>query len=101
MNEVGCMFVDSGAGAERAYFFFSSRRRHTRCSRDWSSDVCSSDLSLLKLPHAPRPATPQQERAALKHLYQLYNQQGITSIGEKDAGTNAIDMFREDRKSVV
>src|SRR2546429_670357 len=24
-------------------FFFSSRRRHTRCSRDWSSDVCSSD----------------------------------------------------------
>src|SRR5207245_6447189 len=25
-------------------FFFSSRRRHTRCYRDWSSDVCSSDL---------------------------------------------------------
>src|SRR6266436_7543340 len=28
----------------RGVFFFSSRRRHTRCSRDWSSDVCSSDL---------------------------------------------------------
>src|SRR5690606_39894894 len=27
-------------------FFFSSRRRHTRFSRDWSSDVCSSDLHL-------------------------------------------------------
>src|SRR5690606_39944868 len=27
-----------------AVFFFSSRRRHTRFSRDWSSDVCSSDL---------------------------------------------------------
>src|SRR5690606_39723207 len=26
-------------------FFFSSRRRHTRFSRDWSSDVCSSDLT--------------------------------------------------------
>src|SRR5207247_7753228 len=26
-------------------FFFSSRRRHTRSTRDWSSDVCSSDLS--------------------------------------------------------
>src|SRR5258705_4048459 len=26
-------------------FFFSSRRRHTRCLSDWSSDVCSSDLS--------------------------------------------------------
>src|SRR5207245_5998045 len=28
----------------RGIFFFSSRRRHTRCYRDWSSDVCSSDL---------------------------------------------------------
>src|SRR5206468_4827693 len=27
------------------FFFFSSRRRHTRSDRDWSSDVCSSDLS--------------------------------------------------------
>src|SRR5256884_797256 len=30
------------------FFFFSSRRRHTRCSRDWSSDVCSSDLCRLE-----------------------------------------------------
>src|SRR6266542_3971466 len=29
------------------FFFFSSRRRHTRCYRDWSSDVCSSDLTRL------------------------------------------------------
>src|SRR5438128_9246228 len=28
-----------------SFFFFSSRRRHTRCYRDWSSDVCSSDLT--------------------------------------------------------
>src|SRR5699024_12065804 len=27
------------------FFFFSSRRRHTRSKRDWSSDVCSSDLT--------------------------------------------------------
>src|SRR5690625_6960895 len=27
-----------------SFFFFSSRRRHTRWPRDWSSDVCSSDL---------------------------------------------------------
>src|SRR3989449_7805071 len=32
-------------GRHGSLFFFSSRRRHTRCSRDWSSDVCSSDLS--------------------------------------------------------
>src|SRR3712207_6860524 len=30
-------------------FFFSSRRRHTRYWRDWSSDVCSSDLSFFRL----------------------------------------------------
>src|SRR5437899_10606005 len=34
-------------------FFFSSRRRHTRCLSDWSSDVCSSDLS----PPYARPAS--------------------------------------------
>src|SRR5690625_915813 len=33
-------------------FFFSSRRRHTRWPRDWSSDVCSSDLKIeLKIDH--------------------------------------------------
>src|SRR5438477_12446900 len=30
------------------YFFFSSRRRHTRLTCDWSSDVCSSDLNSLE-----------------------------------------------------
>src|SRR5690606_39624761 len=30
------------------FFFFSSRRRHTRFSRDWSSDVCSSDLVVIR-----------------------------------------------------
>src|SRR5690606_42112939 len=37
------------------FFFFSSRRRHTSFSRDWSSDVCSSDLFVLldKLPTTP------------------------------------------------
>src|SRR3712207_7185861 len=35
------------------FFFFSSRRRHTRYWRDWSSDVCSSDLVVLLLPTLP------------------------------------------------
>src|SRR5207249_5994770 len=35
----------------RMMFFFSSRRRHTSSKRDWSSDVCSSDL--LRLLHSP------------------------------------------------
>src|SRR2546422_5463941 len=55
-------------------FFFSSRRRHTRCSRDWSSDVCSSDLtSVFRATHRSAaslcgtvtfPAPPTAARAA-------------------------------------
>src|SRR5690606_39755204 len=37
----------------RSFFFFSSRRRHTRFSRDWSSDVCSSDLAANLLAASP------------------------------------------------
>src|SRR6266513_5510680 len=38
----------------KVFFFFSSRRRHTRSKRDWSSDVCSSDLGEARLRyHAP------------------------------------------------
>src|SRR5207249_8748658 len=33
------------------FFFFSSRRRHTRSKRDWSSDVCSSDLGRRRCAH--------------------------------------------------
>src|SRR5690554_6772044 len=44
-------------------FFFSSRRRHTRCGRDWSSDVCSSDLE-----HRGelRRRDPRHERVAVR-----------------------------------
>src|SRR2546429_2758469 len=38
------MLFDQLTSCYLFFFFFSSRRRHTRCSRDWSSDVCSSDL---------------------------------------------------------
>src|SRR6266487_5549616 len=36
----------------RCFFFFSSRRRHTRWTGDWSSDVCSSDLEVRCRPSA-------------------------------------------------
>src|SRR2546422_6483286 len=57
-------------------FFFSSRRRHTRCSRDWSSDVCSSDLALAQV-RGPRldvygrfrlDYATQLRRDAIRHL---------------------------------
>src|SRR5205814_10552266 len=40
---VACKFVEE-YHLDNYVFFFSSRRRHTRCLSDWSSDVCSSDL---------------------------------------------------------
>src|SRR5690606_40800565 len=39
------------------FFFFSSRRRHTRFSRDWSSDVCSSDLAVGSCSYHQRPVS--------------------------------------------
>src|SRR5256886_11192907 len=44
----------------RVFFFFSSRRRHTRFDCDWSSDVCSSDLAAIAL-----------ERGRVDEVYQL------------------------------
>src|SRR2546429_7910728 len=41
---MACMSRSTRESLSFLFFFFSSRRRHTRCSRDWSSDVCSSDL---------------------------------------------------------
>src|SRR3989449_4156066 len=49
------------------FFFFSSRRRHTRCSRDWSSDVCSSDLAARALRLQPVEVTVVEvERRVLR-----------------------------------
>src|SRR2546430_13669744 len=52
------IIVDAHLGSEDrfvVFFFFSSRRRHTRFDCDWSSDVCSSDLDypLLRMAAAP------------------------------------------------
>src|SRR5207249_3839136 len=50
-------------------FFFSSRRRHTRSKRDWSSDVCSSDLPRAVLRHVALAASRSAHVAAgLEHV---------------------------------
>src|SRR6266508_334368 len=48
------------------FFFFSSRRRHTRWPRDWSSDVCSSDLGRRPAlaPRRPGHGRGQEDRLA-------------------------------------
>src|SRR5437899_11398495 len=51
------------------FFFFSSRRRHTRCLSDWSSDVCSSDLTSWKGRDLPRGFTsPERSRRRISCL---------------------------------
>src|SRR5256884_5888677 len=58
--------------------FFSSRRRHTRCSRDWSSDVCSSDLGV------------DVERAANKAKINIYTARPGIVIGKRGAGVEQL-----------
>lgn len=50
---------------------------------------------LLKVVASAHPPNAQQQRDALKHLYHLYNQQGITSICERRTEFEAIDAFRD------
>src|SRR5256885_6802436 len=55
------------SGVRGIVFFFSSRRRHTRLQGDWSSDVCSSDLELVREiehAHAIRVAHHRYDKAA-------------------------------------
>src|SRR3990172_10312675 len=50
-------------------FFFESRRRHTRCSRDWSSDVCSSDLDSASLEEVRSGKAGAYGHTPLQHFY--------------------------------
>src|SRR5207245_4380059 len=84
-----------GAPRPRSDFFFSSRGRHTRCYRDWSSDVCSSDL--------PRPKQVLEEftaltgRAPLPPLWALGYQQCRYSYYPEARVREVARTFREKR----
>src|SRR2546421_9051952 len=54
------VFYSEVESFDSLFFFFSSRRRHTRSDRDWSSDVCSSDL--LERPRSIEALAPGYER---------------------------------------
>src|SRR5437762_6351653 len=69
-----CIYVNVRTlGVVRVFFFFSSRRRHTRYIGDWSSDVCSSDLSGCAgatsgrtYPAAPSSGSPSSDRKSTR-----------------------------------
>src|SRR2546430_3949984 len=83
------------------FFFFSSRRRHTRFDCDWSSDVCSSDLpgwqevldalASLSRSRARQGFTPAQ---TANFIFSL--KRPLFALLRKETGSNG-----EDRKSVV
>src|SRR3712207_7480594 len=50
------------------FFFFSSRRRHTRYWRDWSSDVCSSDLALAWLVEEMEQRYQDMRATGVRHI---------------------------------
>ena len=92
------------------FFFFSSRRRHTRSDRDWSSDVCSSDL-IFGVPAAMRAVPPVFTRSLAALGVFLYAGVGVWALLQ---GGNFLEyqaLFHEepgghhgqhvDRKSVV
>src|SRR5205814_7072876 len=71
------------------FFFFSSRRRHTRCLSDWSSDVCSSDLDsqvcavqllLRQHPYYPLP------RCLVEKLFDIVDETEDLLVINKPAG---------------
>src|SRR2546421_6438174 len=59
-----------------AFFFFSSRRRHTRSDRDWSSDVCSSDLANPPFPSS-RKSYSIQAAFTVKEARELMHIPGV------------------------
>src|ERR1039457_3381472 len=69
-QHVDCWFVF-------CFFFFSSRRRHTRLQGDWSSDVCSSDLGLLC------PAVSFRVLRCNEAVYRLARQQNVAEHKRK------------------
>src|SRR5438445_7476026 len=85
-------------------FFFSSRRRHTRYWRDWSSDVCSSDLAVIPQHErdearvarsCPPWASSRATRASSRSCC------GITATHRCSGGGDRPQAFPLDRKSVV
>src|SRR5256885_10226219 len=78
------------------FFFFSSRRRHTRLQGDWSSDVCSSDLATLG-DHVHESATRSAEfrvRALRDHNHLAH---GVEV--EREWRPLSAALLAEDRKS--
>src|SRR5204863_3722242 len=96
------------AGVKVWCFFFSSRRRHTSSLRDWSSDVCSSDLDVGGVADPVRTGLGERGRAAvapgpdrrpLRHRRRLAGTAGRSEEGRVGKGWRSRGFgFRKRRK---
>src|SRR5437762_6133700 len=79
------------------FFFFSSRRRHTRYIGDWSSDVCSSDLAIgllhhfHEVAHLVNHAAHRRRVLALHHLLQSPQAQAADGLTHVIGAANEAD----------
>src|SRR5882762_2510051 len=96
------MNIDDRADDLGNFFFFSSRRRHTRFKCDWSSDVCSSDLSSrrsVSLPNGPaRPLLPTTLRRVAGGLEWFGNSPPTPNrrdVCHPCADSNVADTYRD------
>src|SRR2546421_5800682 len=83
------------------FFFFSSRRRHTRSDRDWSSDVCSSDLGNPAAARGAEGAGAQPPGVGARGGED--GRVGVTGRAGSDSTSNPVRSAKRtrDRKSVV
>src|SRR5260370_36462904 len=78
------------------FFFFSSRRRHTRFKCDWSSDVCSSDLDVVSRPRStPRDRHPGNRRGRRKTT-----SRSIPCLAKRPCGVRAAGKRRSGERRV-
>src|SRR5256885_3459283 len=84
------------------FFFFSSRRRHTRLQGDWSSDVCSSDLSIALTQFEIDPSVVKLVPAETAQKYQIVplSRSGATLTIAMTDPTNVFAMDRSEERRV-
>src|SRR5438477_4580893 len=83
------MIVEGEAHCEHAFvaFFFSSRRRHTRLTCDWSSDVCSSDLRRQSKWSSPGPSDASPPIPTTRRIQALVRQLSTAGLSGKNGGS--------------
>src|SRR5690606_40085119 len=120
------LYCSEAFALQVSFFFFSSRRRHTRFSRDWSSDVCSSDLDPAhdvvehidrlwsELERQPRPGDARSSLLPLPHPYivpggrydeiyywdSYFTMLGLVESGRLDLVRSMVANFRSEERRV-